>query len=111
MKKIADVFLFSSAFITICAVAMVAQTTQLLHLHNFNSWYYLFVIGGTVTSYNLHWYLSDFATLNTNDSVRLAWTLKHHRYLLPLAIAGLLAAAISFYFIKEHWFWIFIGSG
>lgn len=111
MKKIADAFLFSSAFIAICAVAMVAQTGQLLPLHHLNQWYYLFVIGGTVTSYNLHWYLSDFTALNNNDSARLVWTLKHHRFLLPLAVTGLLAALLSFYFLKEYWLWVFIGTG
>lgn len=110
MKKIFDAFLFTSAFITLCAVCMVAQSVQLLHLAPLNSWYYLFVIGGTVASYNLHWYLTDFRGIDENSSIRHIWTEKHHNYLLPLAFVGLLIAAVSFWFIKAHWFWILAGS-
>ena len=111
MKKIADAFLFSSAFIAVCALLMVAQTFQLLHLSNLNYWYYLFIAGGTIASYNLHWHFTDINGSNADNSVRLVWTLKHKNLLIPLAITGLLIAAVSFYFLKGYWYWIFIGAG
>lgn len=111
MKKIADAFLFSSVFIAVCALLMVAQTFQLLHLSNLNYWYYLFIAGGTIASYNLHWHFTDINGSNADNSVRLVWTLKHKNLLIPLAITGLLIAAVSFYFLKGYWYWIFIGAG
>lgn len=105
MKKIIDTLLFSSVFIAVCAVAMTAQTVQVLSLHQFKPFYFLFVAGGTIASYNFHWYLSD-APVKNNKSERLNWTLKHKAFLLPFAFAGLLIALAAFYFLRENWYWM-----
>jgi 4-hydroxybenzoate polyprenyltransferase len=107
MKKITNAFLFSSAFIMLCALSMVAQTADLFQLQNLNPFYFLFTAGGTMASYNLHWYFTDTNT-NHEKSERYAWT-HHHKYLLiPFAVTGILMAAVSFYFLKQYWLWIFI---
>jgi 4-hydroxybenzoate polyprenyltransferase len=43
-------------------------------------------------------------------SQRLQWDEKHKSYHLLLSIAGLAGAAFSFFFIKQHWFYIGIAA-
>jgi len=49
-----------SIFIATCSVAMVFQTSQLLH-HNINPFVYGFVFFATLCSYNFYWILSKLA--------------------------------------------------
>lgn len=87
---------------------MVLQTGQLLHLP-LNEWYFIFTAGGTIASYNLHWYLTNSNDAGSSEPVRVVWTLKHKNILLPLAIGGLIIAAAACWFLKEHWLWLMIG--
>ena len=87
---------------------MFLQTQQLLHL-SLPDWYYVFVIGGTICSYNLHWYLTDHNDSQQTEPVRLHWTLQHKPILLPMAVAGLFMAALAAFYLLSHWLSLLIG--
>src|SRR5438270_10063354 len=74
LKKVFDFFLFSSLYISCCAVIMVWQTNQLLHLQYDKLSFIGFVFASTMCSYNFHWYLTPDATSETD---RAAWTRQH----------------------------------
>jgi 4-hydroxybenzoate polyprenyltransferase len=102
-KKILDFFLFTSLFVSCCAVIMVYQTYTLIIGKSVNPFFAAFVFFSTVCSYNFHWALTSHSIA---PSQRLQWDEKHKSYHLLLSIAGLAGAAICFSFIKEHWFYI-----
>ncbi len=106
-KKILDFFLFTSLFVSCCAVIMVYQAYSLIIDKPVNSYFAVFVFFSTVCSYNFHWALTPHSIA---PSQRLQWDEKHKSYHLLLSIAGLTGAAISFLFIKEHWFFIGIAA-
>jgi 4-hydroxybenzoate polyprenyltransferase len=101
LRKIFDFLLFSSLFISSCAVLMLYQTYDLL-LHSAPSlnlsW---FVFYSTVCSYNFHWYLTPESS---SSSVRIAWAQKHKGWHLFLYFVGLLGSVIYFFTLKDHWF-------
>ena len=82
---------------------MVYQTYSLIAGKPVNPYFAAFVFFSTVCSYNFHWALTPHSIA---PSQRLQWDEKHKSYHLLLSIAGLAGAAISFFFIKEHWFYI-----
>jgi hypothetical protein len=82
---------------------MVYQSYSLIIGKAVNPWFVVFVFFSTVCSYNFHWALTPHSIA---PSQRLQWDEKHKSYHLLLSIAGLTGAAISFLFIKEHWFYI-----
>ncbi len=106
-KKILDFFLFTSLFVSCCAVIMVYQAYSLIIDKPVNSYFAVFVFFSTVCSYNFHWALTPHSIA---PSQRLQWDEKHKSYHLLLSIAGLTGAAISFLFIKEHWFYIGVAA-
>lgn len=106
-KKILDFFLFTSLFVSCCAVIMVYQSYSLIIGKPVNSWFAVFVFFSTVCSYNFHWALTPHSIA---PSQRLQWDEKHKRYHLLLSIAGFTGAVISFFFIKEHWFYIGVAA-
>jgi len=106
-KKTLDFFLFTSLFVSCCAVIMVYQTYTLIVGKPINPYFAAFVFFSTVCSYNFHWALTPHSIA---PSQRLQWDEKHKSYHLLLSIAGLAGAAISFFFIKEHWFYIGIAA-
>jgi 4-hydroxybenzoate polyprenyltransferase len=106
-KKILDLFLFTSLFVSCCAVVMVYQTYALIIGKTVNPYVAAFVFFSTVCSYNFHWALTPHSIA---PSQRLQWAEKHIRYHLLLSIAGLAGAAVCFFFIKEHWFYVGIAA-
>ena len=86
---------------------MVYQTYTLIIVKTVNPYFAEFVFFSTVCSYNFHWALTPYSIA---PSQRLRWTEKHKKYHLLLSIAGLAGAAICFFFIKEHWFYIGIAA-
>lgn len=106
-KKILDFFLFTSLFVSCCAVIMVYQTYSLIIGRPVDPWFIAFVFFSTVCSYNFHWALTPNSIA---PSQRLQWDEKHKSYHLLLSIAGLTGAAISFLFIKKHWFFIGVAA-
>ncbi|HUP11874.1 MAG TPA: UbiA family prenyltransferase [Niastella sp.] len=103
LKYLFDLFLFTSCFIAGCALLMVLQTDQLLHLHYDSTGYLAFVYFATLCSYNFHWYLSADAT---SENARVQWT-EHHKtlHLVLTGIGGIIAVIFFFHFIR-HWFWL-----
>lgn len=103
LKYLFDLFLFTSCFIAGCALLMVLQTDQLLHLQYDSTGYLVFVFFATLCSYNFHWYLSADAT---SEHVRVRWT-QHHRilHIVLIAVGGIISVYYFFHFI-QHWFWM-----
>jgi len=106
-KKNLDFFLFTSLFVSCCAVIMVYQTYTLIAGKTVNPYFAAFVFFSTVCSYNFHWALTPHSIA---PSQRLQWDEKHKSFHLLLSIAGLAGAAVCFFFIKEHWFYIGIAA-
>jgi len=86
---------------------MVYQAYSLIIGKPVNLYFAAFVFFSTVCSYNFHWALTPHSIA---PSQRLQWDEKHKSYHLLLSIAGLTGAAISFFFIKEHWFYIGVAA-
>jgi 4-hydroxybenzoate polyprenyltransferase len=105
-KRGFDFFLFSSLYIALCAVLMVYQTNQLMHLHYEKQDLFFFVFFSTVCSYNFHWY---FTPPIETEMVRVNWTQQHKRLHLFLYTAGLLASGWFALKMISHWFWLGIG--
>lgn len=103
LRKIADLFLFSSLFIAICAVVMVVQTNQLLSLdYNYRD-YMAFVFFSTICSYNFHWYLTPDSY---TEQSRAQWTRQHKLLHLLLFIAGMAGSAWYFFAFPHVWIWL-----
>jgi 4-hydroxybenzoate polyprenyltransferase len=98
--KIFHFFIFSSLYISFCAVMMVYQTSSLLfnELPSFSL--IAFVFFATVCSYNFHWYLTPFSAI---PSVRVRWTQEHRKIHLLLYIIGLTGSIIYFFKLRQHW--------
>jgi len=105
LKKAFDFFLFTSLFIAICAVVMVLQTNQLLHLQYDHYTYLGYVFSSTICSYNFHWYLTPFAE-REND--RADWTRRHKYLHIALFVAGAVASAWFFFQLLHAWFWMLV---
>jgi len=86
---------------------MVYQTYTLIAGKPINPYFAVFVFFSTVCSYNFHWALTPHSIA---PSQRLQWDEKHKSYHLLLSIAGLVGAAVCFFFLKEHWFYIGIAT-
>jgi 4-hydroxybenzoate polyprenyltransferase len=94
LKKFSEVILFSSIFISICAVAFCMETNILLGLPFNNISFYCFVFGATLAQYNLHYLVKSIAV---KDSHRLAWSQRHKQLHLVLLVAGILLILFSFF--------------
>jgi len=99
-------FLFTSLFISGCALLMVDQTNHLLQLHYEVPEYLLFVFIATLCSYNFHWYLTPDMPSETR---RIGWTRRNRKLHLALFIIGCIGSAWYFFYFIEHWFWL-LGS-
>jgi 4-hydroxybenzoate polyprenyltransferase len=107
IRKAFDYFLFTSIYISFCAVLMTWQSSYLLHL-GISSKCYWFVFFATLCSYNFHWYLTPAA--NSNSLARTQWSLRHKNTHLILYFAGVLGSIIFFIKLREHWFALFFAT-
>ena len=106
MRKISDFLVFSSIYISVCAVVMVYQTGQLLHF-SFSWSLAAFVFSSTMCSYNFHWFLlPDQADAPGHAS----WTHGHKSLHLFFYFAGICGAAWFFFILKAHWFALCFGA-
>jgi 4-hydroxybenzoate polyprenyltransferase len=105
LRKLFDLFLFSSLFIALCAVLMTEQANQLLQLDYQHKHYWAFVFFSTICSYNFHWYLTPD---NMAERSRAAWTRRHRKLHLLLFAIGLMGAAWFFLYFTYAWFWLSI---
>jgi 4-hydroxybenzoate polyprenyltransferase len=101
MRKAFDFFIFTSLFISCCAVLMANQTNQLLQLDYNHNDYLAFVFFATLASYNFHWLLTPHSE---PEKQRTAWTQKYrwlHILLLCSGLAGVCWWGIKF--IQQWW--------
>lgn len=105
-KLALDLLLFSSLFISGCAVLMLYQTVRLLHMANVPDDLYAFVFWATMSSYNFHWYLTPAAYSSTE---RMGWSARHKRLELSLFLFCSLFAAYYLFFLHVYAGWISIG--
>jgi len=103
LRYLFDWFLFTSCFIAGCALLMVIQTNQLLHLQYDLTGYLVFVFFSTLCSYNFHWYLSANAT---SENMRVRWTKQHATLHLVLTAIGVVISVWYFFHFIHHWFWL-----
>ena len=103
IRSIFNFFLFSSLFISCCAVLMVLQTYQLLQPGYTNNALLYFTFFSTVCSYNLHWY---FSPVIDSEKIRSQWTRRHRKLQGVLALLGAVGAIwFSFVLIDNlKWF-------
>ncbi|MGN6420570.1 MAG: UbiA family prenyltransferase [Pseudobacter sp.] len=102
-RYIFQFFLFTSLFISGCALLMVNQTNQLLQLQYDIPDYLLFVFFATLCSYNFHWYLTPGMP---SETLRINWTRRNKQLHLALFIVGLTGSAWYFFHFIQHWFWL-----
>lgn len=105
-RKIFDFFLFSSIYISLCAVLMTWQSSYVLHL-SISRDYYWFVFFATICSYNFHWYLTPH---EAGAKARTNWSLSHKNAHLLFYFAGVIGSFIFFYKLRQHWFALFIAT-
>lgn len=100
MRKLFNFFLFTSVYISCCALMMVWQTNQLLQLHYDYNIYYAFVFAATMCSYNFHWYLTPAIY---SSSERITWAQQNKVLQLSLCAIGGLGALFFFWQLRTHW--------
>ncbi|HVM89817.1 MAG TPA: UbiA family prenyltransferase [Puia sp.] len=98
--KVFQFFIFSSLYISLCAVLMVYQTTHLLFHEVPPVSLLIFVLSSTMCSYNFHWYLTPHSV---TSSIRANWTQQHKLLHLVLYITGLAVSVIYFFILRQHW--------
>jgi len=99
LRKLFDLFIFSSFYIALCAVLMVWQTSQLLLGTPPSGRLIGFVFFSTICSYNFHWYLTPSSV---NSSRRVLWTQKHKILHFILYLIGLVGSAVYFFYLLPH---------
>lgn len=105
LKKTLDFFLFSSLFISVCAVFMCYQVIDLFNLTVPSTDLLAFIFFSTACSYNFHWYLSRNSD---SDKIRSKWTRNHSTIQLLLFLLSGIAAVYFGFKLTAYWFWIFI---
>jgi 4-hydroxybenzoate polyprenyltransferase len=107
LKSLFNFLLFSSVYISCCAVLMVCQTVEVLTSHHADcSWYYdillylPFVFLSTICSYNFHWYLTP---VEYSNSTRILWGARHRTLQLTLCATGAVGALFFFWLLRAHW--------
>jgi 4-hydroxybenzoate polyprenyltransferase len=99
LRRIFDLFLFTSLYIALCAVLMVWQTSWLLLGAPPSGRLMGFVFFSTICSYNFHWYLTPYSV---NTSRRALWTQKHKVLHFILYLVGFVGAAVYFFYLLPH---------
>jgi 4-hydroxybenzoate polyprenyltransferase len=100
LRTLFNYILFTSIYISLCALLMIWQTNQLLELHYQENTFYLFVFFSTICSYNFHWYLTPGAY---SSSERIRWGKKHRTLMLLLCGIGMTGSLYFFWQLRDHW--------
>ncbi|TCJ12021.1 hypothetical protein EPD60_15805 [Flaviaesturariibacter flavus] len=103
-RSLADFFLFTSLFIACCAVAMTLHAAQFYGIPA-DSRLLLFVLCGTLSSYNFHWMLTPALY---GESRKAAWSYGHRK--LHAALFGVSAAGAAWWGLQliAHWRWLLL---
>ncbi len=96
-KKFSEFILFTSIFISLCAVALCMETNVLLGLPLNHFSFYCFVFGATLAQYNLHYLVKTVAIKN---SQRQAWSQNKKQIHFILLVVG--STLILFSFFSFH---------
>lgn len=100
LRGLFNFLLYSSIYISLCALLMIWQSNELLNLQYDKTTFYLFVFFSTICSYNFHWYL----TPNTySGSERLHWADRHRNMMMIFFILGMFASLYFFWHLRQHW--------
>ena len=100
LKKLLEFILFSSIFISACAVGFCIETNILLGLPLNSFSFYCFVFGATLLQYNLHYSTKKIAVKN---SERLRWSHNNKKlHFFLLVVGGLLILFSFFSFHLRH---------
>ncbi len=100
--KIFDFFVFSSIYITLCAVVMVWQSFYVFHLPVHYDFLF-FVFFGTLCSYNFHWYLTPAAF---GGSYRTMWSIRNKWLHFILFLVGFTGSVYYVWQLRTHWQWL-----
>lgn len=95
-RRIIDYFVYSSLYISICAVVMIWQTSWLLLGSPPSGRLMGFVFFATICSYNFHWYLTP---RSAEPSHRVLWTHHHKTLHFVLYLTGLVGAGVYFLYL------------
>ncbi|MFB6454667.1 UbiA family prenyltransferase [Chitinophaga sp. Hz27] len=101
VKKFLNFFVYTSVYITLCALMMIWQTNRLLDLHYAQHTFYLFVACSTICSYNFHWYLTPDNPESSSE--RLHWGARNRWIMMGLCIVGGIGALYYLWQLREHW--------
>ena len=98
-KNCGKFIVFSNIFIALCAVVMSMHTSEYFSLiHNY--YYYFFLFFATLTSYSLHWMLTNESELIYHT--RKSWFMQYKK-IYPILLAISLPCTVYYLFlIKEH---------
>jgi 4-hydroxybenzoate polyprenyltransferase len=99
LRKIVDLFVFSSLYIAICAVVMIWQTSHLLLGAAPSGRLIGFVFFSTICSYNFHWWLTP---RSMSPSHRVNWTFRHKTLHFILYLVGAVGAAVYFFYLWHY---------
>ncbi|NLR79750.1 UbiA family prenyltransferase [Chitinophaga eiseniae] len=99
-RQIFNFILFTSIYISLCALLMIWQTNRLLDLQYPENTFYLFVFFSTICSYNFHWYLTP-GTYSSSERIR--WGNRHRILMLLLCGVGAIGSLWFFWQLREHW--------
>jgi 4-hydroxybenzoate polyprenyltransferase len=99
-RAFANFILFSSIYVSLCAILLIWQTNTLLKLSPVNDDFYKFAFFSTICSYNFHWYLTP---ADYSASYRILWGARHKRLLLLLSIIGGMGALVYFWYLRAYW--------
>lgn len=107
IRKIADLFIFSSLYIALCAVLMIWQTNRLLTDSPLSGRLAAFVFFSTICSYNFHWWLTPD---DTSPSYRVEWTQRNKPLHFILYLVGATGAVIYFFALSRYWLALCLGA-
>lgn len=102
-KKVFDFVIFSNLFIACCAVLMVWFTGQLFGLSH-SPIFIGFVFFSTLSSYSIHWYLTDEEAETTAQ--RTSWLSNYKTVHLVFFVISTLGTAVFLFLELKNFKWI-----
>jgi hypothetical protein len=96
MKKIINFCLFSNLYIALTAVLLCCGTFRYFQ-QPFSFLFLFFIFSATLSSYNLHWYL----TTHKSHSPRIIWTTENKPILLIFSLLSSIICFVSFIFLEK----------
>jgi 4-hydroxybenzoate polyprenyltransferase len=103
-RSLTDFLLFTSIYIAGCALAMALHATYFYGLTP-NRDLLLFIISGTLCSYNFHWMLTPSLY---GESRKAAWSYAHRRLHAFLFAASGIGAAWWAFRLIDQWYWLLL---